>query len=48
MIVSDTLKGHEFLANMLKDAYLPKQLVHKGQKILAQLCEMGIPEQRDQ
>lgn len=39
MIANDTLKSHEFLADMLKDTYFPKQLVQKGQKILARLCE---------
>lgn len=39
MIANDTLKSHEFLADMIKDAYFPKQLVQKGQKILDRLCE---------
>jgi hypothetical protein len=39
MMMNDTLKGHEFLADMLKDAYFPTALVQKGQQILLRLCE---------
>lgn len=38
-VTNATLQSHEFLADMVEDAYFPPALVAEGQQILLRLCE---------
>ena len=38
-ISNATMAKHKFLLAMVKDAYFPRDLIARGEKILVHLCE---------